>query len=372
MSNPEHHYLWLVSLALPDLGRRGLLSLLQHCPDPRQFLQQPPATLPLPAAAAAALRAWQKRGRASDIGRVAARQQKALAALGGQLLCLGDEQYPDLLREIADPPPVLFALGNPALPLRPAIAIVGSRRASATALADARRFAGELGAAGFCVISGLALGVDGAAHQGALDADAATIAVLGTGLDVIYPRRHSALYKRIAERGLLLTEQPLGAPPRPGQFPARNRIISGLSLGTLVVEAAANSGSLITARLAAEQNREVFALPGSIHHPGSQGCNSLIRSGATLVQTVADIVEQLSGWSAPARAYGPGLNAPRVHPDPAQQRLLAQLGYEPTSLESLAERSGFAGEQLLAMLGELELEGWVECVQGAYQRVAIT
>ena len=209
------------------------------------------------------------------------------AGPGRHVICWDDPAYPALLAELPDAPPLLFVAGDPTLLERPQLAVVGSRRASRNGLDNARAFSRSLAGAGFVITSGLALGIDGAAHQGALDANGKTVAVLGTGIERLYPQRHLSLAKQIVEHGgALVSELPLDCPPQASNFPRRNRIISGLSLGVLVVEASPSSGSLITARLAAEQGREVYAIPGSIHHPGARGCHQLIRQGAALVESV--------------------------------------------------------------------------------------
>lgn len=293
------------------------------------------------------------------------RVDQALAWLDGperHLLCLGDERYPALLAEIADPPPLLFVEGRVGLLERPQLALVGSRQASAQGLDNARRFAHSLAAAGFCITSGLALGINGSAHQGALEAGGGTVAVLGTGLRQLYPRRHLGLARRLlAEGGALVSELPLDCTPQAANFPRRNRIISGLSLGTLVVEASPSSGSLITARLAAEQGREVFALPGSIHHPGARGCHQLIREGAQLVEGVEHILEALQGW----RSLAPLATTAAVEEPP----LLRQLAAGPLNSEELARLCGLSLPEVLVQLTELELEGRIVAQQGSWCRL---
>ncbi|MDV7212668.1 DNA-processing protein DprA, partial [Azotobacter beijerinckii] len=287
------------------------------------------------------------------------RQQSALALAWleeprRQLLVLGEPAYPALLAELDDAPPLLFVEGDPTLLERPQLAMVGSRRASKPGLDTARAFARHLAGAGFVVTSGLALGIDGAAHQGALDAGGRTVAVLGTGLKRLYPARHERLAAEIlAGGGALVSELPLDCPPQASNFPRRNRIISGLSLGVLVVEASPSSGSLITARLAAEQGREVYAIPGSIHHPGARGCHQLIRDGATLVESVEHILEALRGWQNLAPAPQPSAPADERHP------LLALLHAAPQTSEELALASGWPLARVLAALTELELDGAV-------------
>lgn len=291
------------------------------------------------------------------------------------VLTLGDPRYPASLLQIADPPLLLHAQGHIGLLTRPAIAIVGTRHPTAQGLDHARAFSRALSQAGYVVVSGLALGIDGAAHAGALEGPGRTIAVTGTGLDQVYPRRHQALAQRIAAEGLVLSEYVLGTAPLPAHFPRRNRLIAGLSLGTLVVEAALQSGSLITARLAAEQGREVFAIPGSIHAPQARGCHALIRQGAKLVEQASDILEELppltmdpAGAPAPAETCAAGEPAPAdVDEDP----VLAAMGYDPVSLDALVARTGWPAAELSARLLDLELEGRVARLPGAlFQRRA--
>ena len=294
-----------------------------------------------------------------------------------QLLTLGDPDYPAGLLQIEDPPLLLHLEGDPAAlrqPLR--LAMVGSRNPTAQGADHARQFARALAEAGACIISGLALGIDGAAHEGALEAGGHTVAVVGTGLDLVYPKKHQALARRIAVQGALLSEYLLGTPPLAPNFPKRNRIISGLSQGVLVVEAALQSGSLITARQAAEQGREVFAIPGSIHSPQSRGCHALIRQGAKLVESAQDILEELQGqWAATAQE-GAADAAPDPQGDAAggplpDDALLRALGFEPCGLDALQARCGLDLPTLQARLLELEFDGWVARLPGGlYQRRA--
>lgn len=343
--------------ALPELGPRRVQRLLSAFPDACSALSAPAAAwraLGLPAVCAEARRSQAVRDQVSQ----------ALRWLDGprrQVLVVGEPAYPALLGEIADAPPLLFVEGDPAALERPQLAMVGSRRASATGLDHARSFARTLAGAGFVVTSGLALGIDGAAHQGALEGGQ-TVAVLGTGLSQVYPRRHLALAAAILEQGgALVSELPLACPPQPANFPRRNRIISGLALGVLVVEASPSSGSLITARLALEQGREVFAIPGSIHHPGARGCHQLIREGAALVEEVGDILQALRGWwQGSAPPVGPTAAPSADHP------LLARLLAAPQSSEALALASGTPLPQVLAALTELELDGRVSCEAGLW------
>lgn len=299
------------------------------------------------------------------------------------LLTLADHLYPPGLLAMSDPPPVLYASGRLELLAQPGLAIVGSRSATRQGEATAEAFAAGLARAGLAIVSGLALGIDAAAHRGALDAAGGTIAVVGTGVDVVYPAANRALTARIRAQGLVLSELPLGTPAVAFNFPRRNRLIAGLARGVLVVEAALRSGSLITARLAAEQGREVFAIPGSIHSPVAKGCHRLIREGAKLVESVQDILEELriapavagstphdaagstTAASDPARESSP--TKPRA---PAQQTLLDALGHDPASLDTLAERTGRPAGELSALLLELELTQDVERLPGdRYQRL---
>lgn len=298
---------------------------------------------------------------------------------GNHVLTLGDTAYPPSLLTIPDPPPLLYAKGRIELLSRPSIAIVGSRSATAQGMQNAERFARSLSDAGLTVVSGLALGIDAAAHQGACNGlpDAgSTIAITGTGLDLVYPARHRALAHRIAEQGCLLSEYPLGTPAIAANFPRRNRLISGLSLGTLVVEAALQSGSLITARSALEQGREVFAIPGSIHSPLAKGCHQLIRQGAKLVESAQDIIEELHWRPAPVSA-APAVSAGAVEataPDagdaPSSASLLAAAGHDPVSVDELSARSGMPASQVQAALLSMELQGRVERLpDGRYQKI---
>lgn len=298
-----------------------------------------------------------------------------------RLLRFSDADFPPQLAEIPQPPAALFVAGDAALLLRAQIAVVGARSASAQGLANAREFARAFARAGLVVTSGMADGIDGAAHAGALDADGSTIAVIGTGADLIYPRKHRELAARIAGHGAIVSEYPLGTPALPVHFPQRNRLIAGLSLGTLVIEAGLQSGSLITVRLAGEMGREVFALPGSIHNPLSRGCHRLIRDGARLTETAQEVIEALA---PAARGLGADLrarleteaarstaNSRMEHGrDPDYDRLLAALGESPLALDELAARTGLKPAELSSMLLLLELEGVIApAVNGRWQRL---
>ena len=282
---------------------------------------------------------------------------------GHHVVTLADEAYPPRLLEIADPPVLLYCRGDVALLSRPILAVVGSRNATPQGLSNAEQFARAFSDAGLSIASGLALGIDAAAHRGGLAGRASTLAVLGTGADVAYPARNRALYDAIAERGVIVSEFPLGTPAGTSHFPRRNRIISGLALGVLVVEAAMDSGSLITARLAGEQGRDLFAIPGSIHSPLSKGCHALIKQGAKLVESAADVLSEL-------RVDAPSA---RVAPPPARDDtgLLSWLGHDPCSIDVLVQRSGLTADVVSAMLLQLELEGRVASLPGGrYQRTA--
>lgn len=342
--------------ALPELGPKRFRRLLAAFGSASAALSAPASAwraLGLPQISANQRRDVQIREQASAALRW-------LEAPDHHLLAWDYPTYPALLAELSDAPPLLFVAGDAGLLERPQLAIVGSRNASKPGLDTARAFARSLAGGGFVITSGLALGIDGAAHEGALEATGATVAVLGTGLEHIYPKRHLDLARRIAEQGgAVVSELPLQYPPQAANFPRRNRIISGLSLGVLVVEASPSSGSLITARLAAEQGREVYAIPGSIHHPGARGCHELIRQGATLVESVDHILEGLQGWTG--RAAAP----PQVKPQPVHP-LLGLLRAAPQSSEQLASNSGLGLPEVLVALTDLELDGLVACEAGVW------
>ncbi|ASL02297.1 DNA-processing protein DprA [Xanthomonas citri] len=303
---------------------------------------------------------------------------------GHHLIGWRDPDYPALLRHIANPPMALFVDGNPDVLWHPGVAVVGSRAATAGGRDHTRAFASSLACAGLSIVSGMAAGVDAIAHEAALAKhDGITVAVVGTGVDVAYPERHQDLRDRIAERGAVVSEYLPGTAPVAAHFPARNRIIAGLALGTLVVEAAMRSGALITARLTAEAGREVFALPGSLHNPLARGCHHLIRQGATLAQEPAQVIEglgQLSGQlasalrerlAAPTELPGKATTSAGPGParsDPDYQRLWQALGHDPTPMDSLVQRTGLTAATLSSMLLIMELEGDVVTEHGRYTR----
>ncbi|MBK8525243.1 MAG: DNA-protecting protein DprA [Betaproteobacteria bacterium] len=286
---------------------------------------------------------------------------------GQRILTLADNDYPRTLLDIADPPTLLYVRGRSELLSLPAIAIVGSRNATPQGESNARAFATALAAEGLSIVSGLALGIDAAAHRGAMAAGGATIAVIGTGADRLYPARNQALACDIAKNGAIISEFPLGTPAAAANFPRRNRLISGLSRGVLVVEAAVESGSLITARMAGEQGREVFAIPGSIHSPQSRGCHRLIRQGAKLVETAQDVMEELGVHIQAAPAVSPPTGAS----DEQSLRILTLAGFDPVTIDDLVARSGLTADALSVILLQLELDRRVSCLPGGrYQRLA--
>lgn len=301
------------------------------------------------------------------------------------LVTLDDPLYPPLLKRIPDAPPALFVAGDAETLVAPQIAIVGSRNATRGGLDHARSFSATLARSGFAITSGLAAGVDGLAHQGCLEAGGRTVAVAGTGLDQVYPARHRELARRISGSGALVSQFPPGVGPLPGNFPARNRIISGMSLGVLVVEAGLKSGSLITARLASEQGREVFAIPGSVHNPLSRGCHRLIREGARLVETADEVVEDLEPLARELAAdieqllepapttvgLEESARSPHMSSDPEYARLLDAIGFDPTPVDAIIERSQLTPAAVSSMLLMLELDGKVSAhAGGRYSRKA--
>lgn len=287
------------------------------------------------------------------------------------ILLFTDKDYPSQLKEIPDPPPILFARGDIDLIHFPQIAIVGSRNPSSSGIQIATDFASSLATIGFTITSGLALGIDAASHRGALIAQGKTIAVTGTGLDRVYPAVHKQLATEITNQGLLISEFPPSTTAKANHFPRRNRIISGLSVGVLVVEAARQSGSLITARMALEQNREVFAIPGSIYNPLSRGCNAIIKEGAKLVETTQDIVEELGHFFQHTNTQNNAINT-NIQPslDEQQQALLSYILYSPTTIDQLVNETGIAVENITANLIILEIQGYIIATNGStYTRI---
>lgn len=365
---------WLRLLGTPEVGNDTARRLLTAFGTPEGVFQQPEEAL------AQVVNARQLRHlSAPPLGHAALLETtwQWLQQLPDQrrVLVPGQADYPATLLDMADPPLLLYATGDAArwrtfvADAQRSLAIVGSRNPTPQGLTHARQFARAASAAGWTIVSGLARGVDGAAHEGALEGAAdgapepATVAVVGTGLDSVYPKAHLALARAIAARGMLLSEYPLGTPPLAANFPRRNRLIAGLSRGTLVVEAALRSGSLITARLAAEQGRDVFAIPGSIHAPQAQGCHQLIQQGAKLVTRIEDVLEEFSSAQAtPAKAL------PQNPPD---DDVLAHIGFDPMGLDALVARTGLPTAVLQARLLDLELAGHIVRLPGAlFQRFA--
>ncbi|MBB86090.1 MAG: DNA-protecting protein DprA [Xanthomonadales bacterium] len=370
MTDPRR--VWLRLLRTPGLGPVRTQRLLDAFGHPDQALAAPRTEREragLPAAVAAALDI-EPAGIDDDLRWLDAEPNRAL-------ITRDDAVFPDALRQIAAPPAALFVLGDPDVLRLPQLAVVGSRNPTPQGAENAQAFAYSLAARGLTITSGLALGVDGQAHRGALAAGGLTVAVCGTGLDRVYPANHRDLAHQIAAEGALVSEWPPGTPPKAEHFPRRNRIISGLALGVLVVEAAIESGSLITARDAMEQNREVFAIPGSIHNVLARGCHRLIRDGATLVETAEDLLEPLAGrldWTP-----GAGAQASDAFPDPATtprydadyQRLLKAMGDAPVSLNTLVDRTELTVEAVSSMLLVLELDGVVASASsGLFMRLS--
>jgi DNA processing protein len=353
---------WLQLTLTPGLGGAALRALLKEFGLPEQVVAARRAALARHASEEA-LDALHS----EDVRQAVARALDWAAAPNHNVLTLTDAAYPRLLLEIGDPPPLLYCVGRVELLGAPSLAVVGSRNATAQGARDAERFARAFSDAGLTIVSGLALGIDAAAHRGALAGPGSTVAVLGTGVDVTYPARNGALAEEIAARGLLVSEFALGTPALAHHFPRRNRLISGLAQGCLVVEAAAASGSLITARSAAEQGREVFAVPGSIHSPLARGCHGLIKSGAKLVETAEDVLSELGAFRRTGFA---STRSARPAPGEANSPLLAHMGTDPVNVDSLCARAGLPAERVSAELLRLELAGRIAALPGGlYQRL---
>ena len=359
---------WLRLVLTPHVGPKAARKLLASLASPQAIFAAPASALK---GLVSAREAKSLSVAPDDLNEHLERTLAWLQAFGsdavGQraVLSLADDRYPAALLQTADPPLILFAQGRLDLLTRPAVAVVGSRSPTAQGKDHAFAFSRALSDAGVAVVSGLAQGVDGAAHEGALDAVEAnphagsTIAVVGTGLDRVYPKSHLALAHRLTEQGLMLSEFLLGTPPLPSNFPKRNRIVAGLARGTLVVEAAVQSGSLITARLAAEMGREVLAIPGSIHSPQARGCHALIKQGAKLVETAQDVLDELH-----LDAQATVLSTFTPNEDESGDPLLAAMGFDPVSQEALSARTGMGPAELGVKLLELELTGQVARLPG--------
>lgn len=361
---------WLSLAHVPGLHIGTLRSLLENAGSAAALVAAKPATLHEWGASDCVIRALQ-----SDRTQILDQHRRWLDQPGRDFVFWGHSAYPPLLAELSDAPLALYVEGDASVLSHPQLAMVGARNPTPLGRENADAFAAHLASCGFVITSGLALGIDAASHRGALRAGGKTVAVCGTGLDIDYPREHKELRTSIAAQGALVSEFPLGTPPHKSNFPRRNRIISGLTLGTLVVEAAVQSGSLITARLAAEQGREVFAIPGSIHNPLARGCHRLIRQGAKLVETADDIFAELRAVAGvllrePARQSAPAKDAPAPSAlDKEYEILLDALGFEPASIDVLIARTGFKADAVASMLLILELENRIEsCPGGLYVR----
>ena len=356
---------WASLQLLPGLGTRTLVALLRHFGGAVELRAASRRSLTKVASA--------EQAAAIERGPDPAVLDATLAWLrepGHSLVAWDDADYPRMLLAIGDPPPAFYFVGRRELLNRPALAIVGSRNATPQGIEQSEAFGAALSAAGLTIVSGLATAIDAAAHRGGLSADGSSLAVVGTGLDRYYPPANRGLQQQLEREGGIVSEFPLGMPPLPENFPRRNRLISGLSRGVLVVEATLNSGSLITARLAVEQGREVFAIPGSIHSPFSKGAHRLIRDGAKLVETAQDVLEELH-FEAVASSAAPAsvVSATSAAASEPAERVLSALGHDPAGIDQLARRSGLAADAIAATLVELELAGRVVVLPGGlYQR----
>lgn len=356
---------WLALHRAPGVGTSTFYTLLQQVKDPKILFENKELFNTIPK-----LRAPLKEYLLAPNWDDVEKDLRWAEAEENHILTYHCSQYPPLLRETDSAPPLLFAKGNTELLKMPQLAMVGSRNPSSGGKENAFNFAKSLAQSGMTITSGMALGIDAASHQGALSVNGFTIAVAGTGADRIYPAKHQALAHQIVDNnGLIISEFVTGTPPIRANFPLRNRIISGLSLGVLVVEAATKSGSLITARMAGEQGREIFAMPGSIHNPLAKGCHALIKQGAKLVEITEDILEELGQIASVAISS----SKEREHPDILTEQLdneytevLENLGFEPTAINNVVERSGLAAEDVASMLLVLELQGYVESHSGGH------
>ncbi len=358
---------WLQLTLTPGLGSATLRKLLSQFGLPEKVLAAGRAELAR-FANAQTLQELESDAVANAVGHALAWLEQP----GNAIVTLADAAYPKLLLEISDPPAVLYCRGRTELLNRPALAVVGSRNATSQGNSNAEQFARSFSVAGLTIVSGLAQGIDAAAHRGGLAGEGSTIAVLGTGVDTIYPRVNVDLGTEIAARGLLLSEFPLGTKALAHNFPRRNRLISGLAQGCLVVEAALASGSLITARAAAEQGREIFAVPGSIHSPLSKGCHALIKTGAKLAESAEDVLSELSAFRRSALSNRAAANtaAASATRGDADEPLLVCMGFDPADVDSLCTRAGLPAERVSAELLRLELAGRVAVLPGGlYQRL---
>ncbi|MGM0823882.1 MAG: DNA-processing protein DprA [Pseudomonadota bacterium] len=364
---------WLAVNALPGVGPQRIAQLVAQQPAwPQGWLAG------LPGKAASALRLWCDHPSKSPLQlAVQASLDWQSGAPGRTILHRDHPAWPALLNQLPDPPPVLWAQGDLGALERPTLAMVGTRRPTGEGAHNAQTFARELARRGWCIVSGMALGIDGVAQQAALDAGGSSVAVLGCGIDVIYPARHRALYQQLSDApgGLVLAEHPPGTVAHPAFFPRRNRIVTGLSLGTLVVEAAEKSGSLVSARLAMEQGRDVFALPSSLHNQQARGCLQLLREGAAMACDPEDIVNELHHWAS--EFLPPALNESTVLPpaperpadEPLPDTLLGFLSASPTPIDALVQQSGSTVSECQQRLLMLEIDGWVASRAGGWVRL---
>jgi DNA processing protein len=394
MKNHTTFYTLLLSL-LPGVGPSRYWSLVEKFGSAEKVLLSPPDTLPrITPEAKKALYEFQQQGEMSPLACRGFEVLETLEKHQAQLLTHLHDDYPGLLKQTHRPPPVLYVKGNTELLSLPQIAVVGTRNPTTAGIENARIFSRYLAQGGFTITSGLAVGIDAAAHEACLAARGKTIGVMATGIDLVYPQRHQAMAEQLLNtNGLLITEFAPGTPPHAVNFPRRNRIISGLSLGVLVVEAAVKSGSLITARYALEQNREIFAIPGSIHNPQSKGCHKLIKEGAQLVEAGEDIIKQLAGiirhfadqqnasvakpTERPQKASKPipqrsvqktALKTPS-RLTPKERRILESIGYDTLAIEQVIERTGFTSAEVTATLFNLEMKGAVKHSDWGYAAI---
>ncbi|TCV80247.1 DNA-processing protein DprA [Sulfurirhabdus autotrophica] len=361
MTTPTNTQHWIALSLIPGLGNASLRKLLQAFGEPERVFATDYHALKLHVKEAVA----RAISNGIDLASITSTTDW-LQEPNNHVVTFSDADYPESILQITDPPPLFYLKGQRALLNQASFAIVGSRNATPQGLKNAEAFAQTLSNSGYCIVSGLALGIDAAAHHGGLNGVSGSLAVVGTGLDIVYPARNRALAHQLAANGAILSEYPLGTPAIAGNFPKRNRLISGLTHGCLVVEAALQSGSLITAKLAAEQGKEVFAIPGSIHSPLSKGCHSLIKQGAKLVESAQDILEELGQVPLKETCHS---TIQQTETD--DHPLMKSLGFESTDIDTLANRSGLTTDRVCAMLLELELEGRVASLPGGqYQRIS--
>lgn len=360
--NEESLKQWLILSFVPGISSRQFNFLLDRFGSPQVILDTSKQSLIQAGLNIQMASSINQQGKRADktLDDMLARTLRWLEGEGHKLITCLSPDYPGLLSRIPDSPPLLYLKGDPTLLHRPQLAMVGSRNPSGSGRRNARMFSGELARAGLTITSGLAMGIDAESHAGALGHMGSTIAVLGTGIDRIYPAIHKEIFQRIAEQGLLVSEFPLGTPPVKMNFPRRNRIISGLSMGVLVVEASLKSGSMITARYALEQGREVYAIPGSIHNPVARGCHKLISEGARLVEKAGDIFEECGSLLESVIQQNTQTPQSEHNLDPVMQQILSLMGYDLVQPDQVILETGFASEQVIAALTNLELQGLIQ------------